>query len=339
MEFRRRLLFFCVVTLAISQCCVSIAPTSAGGNPETGTFPEFSIGDRFVYTVEGSGFGEMLAKIAAGGNYEGYENVVNGDLMIEVTGIESILINGTAYECIKVRQTTTTSVTAIFKEGSKLDGDRANVTYTFLEDTLVINSNSTEVRVEEQSSFIFEWKEEDEPHKLEQIINTITQHYKYFDECYDFPLKKGKAWSNKYNSVVNFTKKLREDGGDWEYEYDNYTEEIFKEYEIENINEVSVTAGSFECFKVKESEVGDVWEEHSFLDVKNGFAVKSLYYSGGILSLTSELKEYRFQNEIKGTDKKTEGDEVGYIPGFEFLGAVLGTLFVAIYVRENKRNR
>jgi hypothetical protein len=110
---------------------------------------------------------------------------------------------------------------------------------------------------------------------------------------FGFPLDVGKEW-NSTSSVESTSTFIMTMGDDTTTETDSDTSSESTSYKCESMETISVPAGTFESYKIKESEDGEGYV-YTYVSEKSGLFVKSeLYDDEGDLGMVMKLKSYSF---------------------------------------------
>lgn len=262
-------------------------------------FPEFTVGDYFIYDFDEKIYIDNFGKTVEEGNYIGHENLRFGEEYIEkISSKERINIDDETYDCIIIDSSWNATCTMLFKEGStSYDEDKVNITLGFTNKEWIIKSERTTVKEERFYYYEISTKNFGKEYCFE---NEITKHMTYnkIGKRYSFPLSVGKSWYHTINVTTLINEKSRINNGAWEHSNSKEEERMGGKFEVISEETLEVPAGKFNCYKIHLNEPNDSQYIEYYIS-EQGFIVKKKYYDYGELEYRMELKEYNmFNNEV-----------------------------------------
>lgn len=296
------------------------------------SFPELTTGDYFNYEVKEKGLVDFVGNTLGGQYYTAYENANVGMFIFKITEDDEVTIEGQKYDCVIAEVKWKASFTLEFKEGStEFDDDKLTFERDYFSKNWLTKSEQETVRLEDTNYIKMSFTKDNKPNIGES--ETITKYtYKNIGDEYSYPLKVGKSWSSTTETILNTTERYRINNEDWEEVSSEETETKIEEYEVLSKNQVNVPAGSFNCLKLKNQEVGISNFGEAYIE-KNGILVKMLSYENGTLAMTIELKDYKMKNEIR---EDSNGFKIIYFIPILGIVAVIGIIGFTVHRKKEE---
>jgi hypothetical protein len=250
-----------VVLIIVIGCLILPVSSSPASAADTAELPKWSVGDYWIY--------------------EGSASYVHMNMSFNVTGEDTVTVNGQKYEVFTVKMHV--QYRALWFSGTLDD-----TTHFRKSDYAEVQSAEYDPGDEELTTTVYDPPKKD----------------------LDFPLMLDKEWNQTVTEQVE-----RIEGG-MTTKYNTTTTTY---YEVDDIEWVNISLGSFKCFRVHVMEVGED-DNYNYFSERVGNYVWMTTTSGST-SLTLELQSYKYKGPKGG------GSDDGDIGGF-----LMSPLFMVIIV-------
>jgi len=259
---------------------------------------QLSVGDYTKKTSNADGWINNIGE-AIDSDYIGSENVEIEDIKQTVDKRETVIIDGISYSCYRLSVTIYLKCTFIFEEGrTSFDDDRIDFVYREENNRWHIWNNWSTIKSYVEQYFTFTYVKNGENHieKYEEINDL--EVYRIQGEVYQIPMKIGNNWVYEISYVNKITNKEKIDDGDWEIS--SAEEDITEAWDVEvrSENTISVTAGVFECLKIRiycrrDDSIQIHYLAHNLVSIKS-----QEYDSESNLIFQFELIDYYMNNDL-----------------------------------------
>ena len=139
------------------------------------------------------------------------------------------------------------------------------------------------------------------------------------------------SWIEKETTDSETFTRSRTNADDWEFEYEEETNETTTSFAAESIGNVFIDGVGTECLKISSSETGSNNTDYTYID-KNGLPIKMEIHEDGAIMMIATLSEYQWANEPIPSEAEQMENEV--IPFLSVVSTTTAILFATSLRRE-----
>jgi hypothetical protein len=139
------------------------------------------------------------------------------------------------------------------------------------------------------------------------------------------------SWVEKETTDSETVTRSRTNADDWEFEYEEETNETTTSFAAESIGNVFIDGVGTECLKISSSETGSNNTNYAYID-KNGLPIKMEIHEDGTIMMIATLSEYQWANEPIPSEAEQMENEV--IPFLSVVSTTTAILFATSLRRE-----
>jgi len=289
-------------------------PTSASKEDSEIVFdnsePELSEGDYFLYDVDLTGMRNQMIEDSDGEIVEVVENS-NSGMNLSHSGNSCESDDGS--ECFVGAMDWAFNFTIYYASGSGIDNDESIMEMNMHG---TVTGNDLENWDETTSRLDMWFSLDGTPYHLEQHETENTHEI----QDYDFPDKiaVGDTWTTVTSSDTTTDSKERINGGDWDYNSTNDSDEETENYIAESVANVYIKGESHTALKITSQIIGEEDYESVYIN-QNGMPIKMEIYTNGTLDTIMTLNDYQWLLEPKDSTESTDDSSDELLPGFSSL--------------------